>query len=99
VPNRPAAHHPPGRPARRQADARRGGARERGYTREWEKARAAFLEHHPLCAECRGRGRLTAAEVVDHVTPHRGDARLFWDADNWQALCAPCHNAKTGRGE
>jgi 5-methylcytosine-specific restriction protein A len=37
------------------------------------------------------------AAVTDHIIPHRGDKRLFWDANNWQALCLSCHGAKTAR--
>lgn len=64
-------------------------------TSRWTKARAAFLQLHPLCAACEAEGRLVPAMVVDHVTPHRGDLRLFWDSGNWQALCKPCHDRKT----
>jgi 5-methylcytosine-specific restriction protein A len=32
-----------------------------------------------------------------HRVPHRGDARLFWDQNNWQPMCTPHHNAKTAR--
>jgi 5-methylcytosine-specific restriction protein A len=35
--------------------------------------------------------------VVDHVVPHRGDPVVFWDQDNWRALCKRCHDAKTAR--
>lgn len=67
-------------------------AHHRGYGARWRKARVAFLAAHPLCAYCLDAGRTTAASVVDHVQPHRGDPRLFWDAANWQALCQPCHD-------
>lgn len=30
--------------------------------------------------------------VVDHITPHRGDKRLFWDSSNWQPLCHDHHD-------
>lgn len=83
----------------RLADAHRASARERGYTSAWEKARAAFLAKHPTCAECQRQGIVTVATVVDHIIPHRGDKKLFWDSENWQSLCATCHNQKTGRGE
>ena len=36
-------------------------------------------------------------EDVDHIIPHRGDQKLFWDRNNWQALCKPCHDRKTGK--
>ena len=38
-------------------------------------------------------GKVKAAEVVDHITPHRGDQQLFWDVDNWQSLCKQCHDS------
>ena len=81
------------------SDRRRGGAESRGYDSRWRKARASFLQRNPLCNECMKRGKITPATVVDHVIPHRGDQKLFWDESNWQALCATCHNRKTGHGE
>jgi len=56
-----------------------------------------FLARHPLCAEHEGRGRKVAAVLVDHIVPHCGDYGLFWDEDNWQSLCKPCHDRKTAR--
>ena len=76
----------------------RGGADARGYNAEWRRARKAFLQKHPLCAECRKNGKLTPATVVDHIIPHRGDRKLFWDENNWQPLCKDCHDRKTGSG-
>ena len=35
------------------------------------------------------------ATDVDHIVPHRGDMSLFWDVNNWQALCHECHARKT----
>ena len=46
---------------------------------------------------CLVEGRLIPATVVDHVEPHRGDERLFWDQDQWQGLCKQHHDAKTVR--
>ena len=71
-------------------------ANGRGYGRAWQRARKRYLEAHPLCAECEREGRYTKATVVDHIKPHRGDSRLFWDTGNWQALCEHHHNVKTG---
>ena len=42
-------------------------------------------------------GKYTQATAVDHIVPHRGDSKLFWDRNNWQPLCKPCHDRKTGR--
>jgi len=64
---------------------------ERGYGSRWQRARAAFLRHHPLCARCDAMGRIVAATTVDHRIPHRADRALFWDQGNWQSLCTSCH--------
>ena len=71
-------------------------ASRRGYDSRWQKASRAYLRENPLCAECMRNGRYVQATVVDHVIPHRGDQKLFWDKSNWQALCKPCHDKKTG---
>lgn len=44
-------------------------AAKRGYGSRWQKASKAFLQSHPLCAECRKQGRYTKATVVDHIVP------------------------------
>ena len=77
---------------KREQDAQRPTARQRGYSTAWDKARLGYLNHHPLCAACLKRGVETLATVVDHIIPHRGDKGLFWDKTNWQALCVPCHS-------
>ena len=78
--------------AKAAADARRPSSRARGYTRKWEEARAAFLKTHRQCVACGA-----PATVVDHVTPHKGDRKLFWDRANWAPMCTPCHGRKTVR--
>lgn len=74
-------------------DGRRGSSAQRGYGSRWQRARRHWLDAHPLCRLCERQGVTTAATVVDHVTPHRGDQTLFWDRSNWQSLCETCHNA------
>lgn len=69
------------------------GSSERGYGYRWQKARAAYLDRHPLCVHCQELGQLTVATVVDHKIAHRGDWAIFWDSANWQALCKPCHDS------
>ena len=73
----------------------RASAYSRGYTRNWQHARLAYLTLHPLCVLCQAAGRIEAATVIDHIVPHRGDHQLFWDRSNWQALCKACHDRKT----
>jgi hypothetical protein len=55
------------------------------------------LSRNPLCVECERQGRITPATVVDHIIPHKGNLELFWDEDNLQALCKPCHDRKTAK--
>lgn len=66
-------------------------------TTRWRRARLAFLERNPMCADCAELGIDVEASEVDHIVPHRGDARLMWDRKNWQSLCKRCHSRKTAR--
>lgn len=50
---------------------------------------------NPFCVKCYEEGHITMATVVDHIKPHRGDQKLFWDRSNWQPLCEHHHNVKT----
>jgi 5-methylcytosine-specific restriction protein A len=43
--------------------------------------------------------RNTSKLVCDHVKPHRGDKVLFWDPENLQTLCKPCHDGTKQREE
>lgn len=52
-----------------------------------------FLLENPVCAMHLQMEVLVEAAVVDHITPHRGNAELFWDRNNWQSLCKQCHDA------
>ena len=70
-------------------------AAERGYGAKWQRERRKFLESNPFCVKCYEEGHITMATVVDHIKPHRGDQKLFWDRSNWQPLCEHHHNVKT----
>ena len=70
----------------------RSSSTQRGYGRRWGKARAAFLCRFPLCRMCFQEGKVVEATVVDHIKPHKGNDKLFWNEDNWQSLCSSCHS-------
>lgn len=59
--------------------------------------RLTQLAKEPLCRMCKAAGRITAATVADHIIPHRGDERLFYEGE-LQSLCdaAPwrCHSSR-----
>ena len=84
-----------------QPDSWRSGktSSQRGYDYRWQKARARYLCEHSLCVMCDRDGIVTAATVVDHVIPHRGDQQLFWDEHNWQSLCKPHHDGEKAAQE
>jgi 5-methylcytosine-specific restriction endonuclease McrA len=73
-------------------DQRRGSARQRGYTPAWDQASAIHRTAYPLCLGCQAVGRVVVCDVVDHIVPHKGDARLMWDAGNWQSACRWHHD-------
>jgi 5-methylcytosine-specific restriction enzyme A len=82
---------------KRALERERPSAARRGYDSRWRRARRPYLARHPLCVRCHAKGHVVAATVVDHMVPHRGDERLFWDQANWAALCKRCHDGKTAR--
>lgn len=69
----------------------------RGYGSRWQKASDGYLRAHPIAVDWFGDhdGRVFAAEVTDHIVPHKGDMKLFWDSDNWQGLTKRDHDRKT----
>lgn len=83
----------------RRADHNRDDTVRRLYrTERWRELRAWQLRREPFCAECEASGfHNIIAEVVDHITPHRGNPALFFDPDNLQSLCKSCHDSKTAR--
>lgn len=42
---------------------------------------------------CKHEGRIKAANVCDHIVPHKGDEALFYDPANLQGLCEHHHNS------
>ena len=67
------------------------------YGYRWRKRAKQYLHENPLCVSCIAINRPNQATQVDHITPHRGDLsdQVFWNEDNWQALCGKCHAVKT----
>lgn len=67
------------------------------YSRQWQRVSKLYRQQHPLCEECERQGRITPAELVDHIVPV-ADGGDMWSWDNLQSLCAACHNKKHSRG-
>lgn len=51
------------------------------------------LAIQPLCEFCLITEDVTAADVVDHKKPHKGDLDLFHDPNNLQSLCKHHHDS------
>lgn len=63
----------------------------------WLDCRARQLAREPWCCICVSVGRYEVACEVDHIKPHRGDRRLFFDGANLQSMCKSCHSRKTAQ--
>ena len=60
----------------------------------WRRLRWACLVRDLFtCQRCGKIEADTSQLVADHKTPHQGDPDLFWDFDNLQCLCKPCHDS------
>jgi 5-methylcytosine-specific restriction endonuclease McrA len=71
-------------------------------TSRWQKLRMQILVRALFTCQMAGCGRVegkTSQLVADHRIPHRGNEGLFWDADNLQCLCKPCHDRLKQRQE
>lgn len=67
-------------------------------TARWQRLRRAQLQTHPLCAMCAAEGRVTPATIADHVIPHKGDQRLFFEGE-LASLCKAHHDRDKQREE
>jgi len=75
-------------------------------SKEWRKARNAYIQDHPLCEECLKRNKTVPGKEVDHIIPinpsNAYDTKGGYygeplDQDNFQTLCTPCHARKSGK--
>lgn len=89
------AHKQTAKKRKQAIDLLRKSSCKRGYGRAWQGYRKLFLAEHPVCINCKRKGRIVLATVVDHIKPHRQDMTLFWMEGNHQALCKRCHDRKT----
>jgi 5-methylcytosine-specific restriction endonuclease McrA len=61
-------------------------------TYRWQKIRKAHITENPTCVMCEQQGKITLANVVDHIFPHRGDVIKFFRGP-FQSLCYAHHNS------
>jgi 5-methylcytosine-specific restriction protein A len=77
--------------AKRPVEGRRGSARERGYTRAWERLRAYVLRTEPLCRPCQERGIIRPATLVHHLDPISDGHPNLPSLDRLVPMCDECH--------
>lgn len=63
------------------------------YGAKWRKLRKRFLLAHPLCEQCRLKGKYTIATEVHHILPL--SAGGTHDERNLMPLCKSCHSRIT----
>ncbi|MFI2612065.1 holin [Kitasatospora sp. NPDC018619] len=80
---------------RREAEQRRGSARQRGYDREHEQFRAAVLARDPVCVLCH---RAPSVHADHHPFSRRDLVAAGQDANDptrGRGLCQRCHSRET----
>jgi 5-methylcytosine-specific restriction protein A len=83
---------------KKDVDSKRESSWRRGYNTQWQKVRDMFLHTHALCEmDCKDKGLVVAAEVVDHIIPIAERPELRLDPSNLRAACKPCHDRRTAR--
>ena len=61
---------------------------------KWKKLSKEFIYYHPICVYCG-----SMATVTNHKKPHKGNETLFWDSNNWEPVCKPCHDSVVAKIE
>ncbi len=75
---------------RKRSDEQRGSYRERGYTTQYDKFRAWWVNQQPLCQPCSKEGRVVPMEILHHIKPIAEGGDLL-SADNALSVCRKCH--------
>lgn len=73
------------------------GGRSRTGSPEYKRWRAAVMTRDGWRCQIGGRGCLGAATQADHVRNVKRFPELEFAVSNGQAVCVPCHKAKTQR--
>lgn len=84
------------KPEGKQSNRDLGRSADPYHTARWTRLSRAWRMEHPLCEECRKRGVVKSAQVVDHIVPWPV-CEDFFDRANLQSLCSDCNIAKGNR--
>lgn len=75
------------------------------WSKAWRKLRILKLAENPLCEECQRNGKLTRAQMVDHIEPInkidpydlQGIYKHPLSKSNLQSMCNSCHAKKMSK--
>lgn len=101
VPKRIPTHRPKGMPTRREQNAAYDKARNEDEIRRqynsnrWRTLRVHILDRDPFCVRClRAEPPLrTPSTTVNHIKKARDFPEMFFDDNNLEGVCAPCHSS------
>lgn len=80
---------------RRNRDAVRSERHKFYVSKTWRSLRKVVLDRDMnLCQYCKLNGRVTIADMVDHIVPREIDESLELDIDNLASSCNSCHRLK-----
>lgn len=73
-------------------------------TERWRKLRQVILLRDAYVCQrtgilCIGRYPASNSPVIDHIEPHRGEERLFWDENNLQTVSKAYHDSEKQAAE
>lgn len=105
MPKKPKTHRPKNAPTRKEQNAfydrRRADdwIRRLYYTTRWQALRLMILARDPFCKRCERSGIATPSDTVNHIDRARKTPERFFDEDNLEGVCAPCHSGEIQREE
>ena len=63
-------------------------------SKRWRSVRLYYLQKNPLCVQCKAKGVINGAEVIDHILPIRQGGDMYNEM-NLQSMCKVCHDKKS----
>lgn len=102
VPKRIPTHRPKGRETRQEQNARIDRERDRDETRalyrtpRWRRLRPLVLDRDPYCVRCLAKDPpiRTPSTTANHIKKAKDYPELFFDINNLEGVCAPCHSSE-----
>lgn len=70
------------------------------HSAEWKRLRMAVLIRDMFTCQICGKIESDTSQLIgDHTIPHNGNRDAFFNEQNVQCLCKPCHDSEKQRRE